>query len=66
MVLGFNYQFDALETTGDGNALNDAFHELLHGKDSQRVALFRLIQWYAPILKIVVRIPRLPHLLERV
>ncbi|KAJ7872698.1 cytochrome P450 [Mycena leptocephala] len=50
---GFNYQFDALEMAGKGNALNDAFHELLHGKDSQRVALFRLIQWYAPVLKIV-------------
>ncbi|KAJ7872703.1 cytochrome P450 [Mycena leptocephala] len=50
---GFNYQFDALETTGDGNALNDAFHELLHGKDAQRLALFRLIHWYVPVLRIV-------------
>ncbi|KAF7338939.1 Cytochrome P450 [Mycena venus] len=50
---GFGYKFHALETGGMGNALNDAFHELIHGPDAQRNILFMIAQAMMPILKLV-------------
>ncbi|KAF7338951.1 hypothetical protein MVEN_01971300 [Mycena venus] len=52
---GFGYNFEALETSGKGNALNDAFHDLLHGPNAQRNMIFMVAQAMMPILKLVAR-----------
>ncbi|KAJ7246829.1 cytochrome P450 [Mycena haematopus] len=50
---GFNYRFDALETDGKPNELNDAFTDLLHSPHALRYAGFRLAQGIVPFLKLV-------------
>ncbi|KAJ7480948.1 cytochrome P450 [Mycena latifolia] len=52
---GFNYQFDALNTNGKPNELNQAITDLLHSPEATRNHAFRLAQAMVPILKILVR-----------
>ncbi|KAF7347066.1 hypothetical protein MVEN_01460400 [Mycena venus] len=54
---GFGYHFNALDAGVEGNALNDAFTELLHTPQAKRFAMFRLIQMYIPILKLIPSFP---------
>ncbi|KAF7364355.1 Cytochrome P450 [Mycena sanguinolenta] len=49
---GFNYRFDALETDGKPNELNDAFTDLLSSPNARRYTAFRVAQGMAPILKL--------------
>ncbi|KAF8202818.1 cytochrome P450 [Mycena galopus ATCC 62051] len=48
---GFNYRFDALDTSGKPNELNDAFTDLLHSPHATRYAGFRAAQGIVPILR---------------
>ncbi|KAF8202807.1 cytochrome P450 [Mycena galopus ATCC 62051] len=48
---GFNYRFDALDTSGKPNELNDAFTDLLHSPHANRYAGFRAAQGIVPILR---------------
>ncbi|KAF8202811.1 cytochrome P450 [Mycena galopus ATCC 62051] len=48
---GFNYRFDALDSSGKPNELNDAFTDLLHSPHANRYAGFRAAQGIAPILR---------------
>ncbi|KAJ7444444.1 cytochrome P450 [Mycena latifolia] len=50
---GFNYQFDALNTKGKPNELNQAFTDLFHSPQANRNAAFRLSQAMVPILKLL-------------
>ncbi|KAF7364385.1 hypothetical protein MSAN_01099200 [Mycena sanguinolenta] len=50
---GFNYRFNALDTGGKPNELNDAFTDLLHSPHANRYSGFRAAQGIVPILKIM-------------
>ncbi|KAJ6605398.1 cytochrome P450 [Mycena vulgaris] len=50
---GFNYEFDALETKGTPNELNQVFTELFHSSQANRYAVFRLSQAIVPILRLL-------------
>ncbi|KAJ7735826.1 cytochrome P450 [Mycena maculata] len=50
---GFNYQFDALDTKGKPNELNQAFTDLFHSPTTERDAGFRFAQSLIPILRLL-------------
>ncbi|KAF8188475.1 cytochrome P450 [Mycena galopus ATCC 62051] len=50
---GFNYNFDALEASSKGNALNDAFHDLLHSPNAKSNQIFLGLQAKIPIMRLV-------------
>ncbi|KAF8199203.1 cytochrome P450, partial [Mycena galopus ATCC 62051] len=50
---GFNYQFEALNTTEKPNELNDVFTQLLHSRSSRRYLLFQFCEAIVPVLKLV-------------
>ncbi|KAJ6529848.1 cytochrome P450 [Mycena capillaripes] len=50
---GFNYQFNALESNGQPNDLEDALTRLMHSPQSQRQAGLRFLQAEMPILAIL-------------
>ncbi|KAJ7745809.1 cytochrome P450 [Mycena maculata] len=49
-LAGFNYHFDAHQTKGKPNELDQAFTALLHSPDADRFAVFRLAKAIVPIL----------------
>ncbi|KAK7050573.1 cytochrome P450 [Favolaschia claudopus] len=50
---GFDYSFDALESEGKDNPLNDAFTDVFHSTEASRYAAFRLAGGIMPILKLL-------------
>ncbi|KAJ7268576.1 cytochrome P450 [Mycena rebaudengoi] len=52
-VSRFNYQFNAMDTAGEPDELNDAFTQLFHSPSAQRNAGLRLAQSLVPILLLV-------------
>ncbi|KAJ6566197.1 cytochrome P450 [Mycena capillaripes] len=54
---GFNYRFDALETNGKPNELNEVFTDLFHSPQTNRYAGFRSAQAIMPILRLVIPQP---------
>ncbi|KAJ6517590.1 cytochrome P450 [Mycena vulgaris] len=50
---GFNYEFNALDTKGKPNELNDAFTKIFHTPQSNRYRTFQLSQSIVPILKLL-------------
>ncbi|KAJ7182320.1 cytochrome P450 [Mycena crocata] len=50
---GFDYQFNALDTNGKPNDLNEAFTELFHSPRAKYYGLFRLAQGIVPILRLI-------------
>lgn len=52
--LGFNYDFDALVSTGKPNELNEVLLQLFHSPHSHNYAIFRDAQALIPVLGLVV------------
>ncbi|KAJ7032193.1 cytochrome P450 [Mycena alexandri] len=50
---GFNHEFNALDTTGKPNELNEVFTELFHTKAAQRNGAFRGMRGVIPALRIL-------------
>ncbi|KAJ7144321.1 cytochrome P450 [Mycena epipterygia] len=49
---GFNYQFDALDSKGKPNELDQVFTQLLHSPRAQLYTLLRVVRSLMPILKL--------------
>ncbi|KAJ7115674.1 cytochrome P450 [Mycena epipterygia] len=50
---GFNYQFDALESHGKPDELDQVFTQLLHSPHAQRYTMFRIARSLMPILRLL-------------